>query len=149
MNSTLTLINIIRSDNKMVVKTLFKNRDFQDVINCGICHKEINQEAAIYQEGFNFGVLCPECYIINSKEDIELMSNMFLAFGGYFGMLRDPDYSIYEMLKELVRKIHENKKTTSSVEMKIRLLHMALLHGITPREFAELDNSLLKFMYQF
>lgn len=133
----------------MVVKSEFKNKDFHDLIYCGICHVEIKQEAAIFREGLHFGVICPECYIINSEEDIELMSNMFLAFGGYFGMLKDPDYSIYEMLKELVSKIHENKKTTSSVEMKIRLLHIALLHGISPREFAELDNTLLKFMYQF
>ena len=133
----------------MIVNSEVKNRDFQDLINCGICHREIKQEAAIFQEGFHLGVLCSECDVSNSKEDIELISNMFLAFGGYFGMLKDPDYSIYEMLKEIVNKIHENKKTTSSVEMKIRLLHIALLHGITPREFAELDNSLLKFMYQF
>ena len=133
----------------MVVSSEFKNRDFQDSINCGICHREIKQEAAIFQEGLNFGVICSECYINNSEEEIELMSNMFLAFGGYFGMLKDPNYSIYEMLKDLVRKIHNNKTTMSSVEMKIRLFHTALLHGITPREFAELDNSLLKFMYQF
>ena len=133
----------------MIVNSEFKNREFHDTLSCGICHRKIEQEAAIFQEGLHFGVVCSECYVNNSEEDIELMSNMFLAFGGYFGMLRDPDYSIYEMLKEIVNKIHENKKTTSSVEMKIRLLHIALLHGITPREFAELDNSLLKFMYQF
>ncbi len=133
----------------MVVSSEFKNRDFQDSINCGICHREIKHEAAIFQEGLNFGVICSECYINNSEEEIELISNMFLAFGGYFGMLKDPNYSIYEMLKDLVRKIHDNKTTISSVEMKIRLFHTALLHGITPWEFAELDNSLLKFMYQF
>ncbi|MBA7543779.1 hypothetical protein ES705_36119 [subsurface metagenome] len=133
----------------MIVSSEFKNKDFQDSVNCGICRREIIQEAAIFQEGLHFGVICSECYINNSEEDIELMSNMFLAFGGYFGMLRDPDYSIYEMLKDLVSKIHDNKNTMSSVEMKIRLFHTALLHGITPREFAELDDSLLKFMYQF
>jgi len=133
----------------MIVSSEFKNKDFQDSINCGICRMEIIQEAAIFQEGLHFGVICSKCYIDNSEEDIELMSNMFLAFGGYFGMLRDPDYSIYEMLKDLVSKIHDNKNTMSSVEMKIRLFHTALLHGITPREFAELDDSLLKFMYQF
>lgn len=133
----------------MIVSSEFKNKVFQDSVNCGICHREIKQEAGIFQEGLHFGVICSECYINNSEEDIELMSNMFLAFGGYFGMLRDPDYSIYEMLKDLVSKIHDNKNTMSSVEMKIRLFHTALLHGITPREFAELDDSLLKFMYQF
>ncbi|MFX1374721.1 MAG: hypothetical protein ACFFA0_02810 [Promethearchaeota archaeon] len=133
----------------MVVSSEFKNRVFQDSINCGICHKEIKQEAASFKEGLNFGVICPECYINNSEEEIELMSNMFLAFGGYFGMLRDPDFSIYEMLKDLISKIHDNKNTISSVEMKIRLFHTALLHGITPKEFAELDSSLLKFMYTF
>jgi len=94
-------------------------------------------------------VICTDCYANNSEEDIELMSNMFLAFGGYLGMLKDPDYSIYEMFKDLITKIHDNKNKKSSVEMKIRLFHTALLHGITPREFAELDNTILKFMYEF
>jgi len=133
----------------MVVSSEFNNRDFQDIFNCGICHREITQEAAIFQEGLHLGVICSECDVNNSKEDVELMSNMFLAFGGYFGMLRDPNYSIYEMLKELVSKIHDNKNTIKSVEMTIRLFHTALLHGITPSDFAELDNNLLKFMYQF
>ena len=133
----------------MVVSSEFKNKHFHHIIKCGICHKEITQEAAVYQEGLDIGVICPECYVNNTIEEIELMSNMFLAFGGYFGMLRDPDYTIYEMFKDLVSKIHDNKCSASSVEMKIRLFHTALLHGITPREFAELDNGLLKFMYQF
>ncbi|MFX0080623.1 MAG: hypothetical protein ACFE94_02620 [Candidatus Hodarchaeota archaeon] len=133
----------------MVVSSQFKNKGFHDILICGICHGEITQEAAIFQEGLHFGVICSECFVNNSENDIELMSNMFLAFGGFFGMLRDPDYSIYEMLKDLIGKIHDNKKSITSVEMKIRLLHIALLHGITPREFAELDNGLLKFMYQF
>lgn len=133
----------------MVVSLEFKNNYLHDTINCGICNRKIKHEAGIFQEGLNFGVICSECYANNSEEDIELMSNMFLAFGGYLGMLKDPDYSIYEMLKDLICKIHNNKNLVSSVEMKIRLFHTALLHGITPREFAELDNSLLKFMYQF
>ena len=133
----------------MVVRLEFKNKYLQDTIKCGICNRKIEHEATIFQEGLSFGVICSECYANNSEEDIELMSNMFLAFGGYLRMLKDPDYSIYEMLKDLIGKIHDNKTTVSSVEMKIRLFHTALLHGITPREFAEIDNSLLKFMYQF
>jgi len=133
----------------MVVRLEFKNNYVQDTIKCGICNRKIEHEAAIFQEGLNFGVVCSECYVNNSEEDIELMSNMFLAFGGYLGMLKDPDYSTYEMFKDLISKIHENKNTKSSIEMKIRLFHTALLHGITPREFAELAKSLLKFMYQF
>ncbi|MFX1280606.1 MAG: hypothetical protein ACFFA3_14610 [Promethearchaeota archaeon] len=133
----------------MVVSLKFKSKYFHDTVKCGICHREITQEAAAFQEGLNIGVLCPECYVNNTTEEIELMSNMFLAFGGYFGMLRDPDYSIYEMFKDLISKIHNNKSSATSIEMKIRLFHTALLHGITPREFAELDNGLLKFMYQF
>ena len=133
----------------MVVRLEFKNNGFHESIICGICHKEIKQEAASFQKGIKIGVVCPECYVKNTMEEIELMSNMFLAFGGYLGMLKDPDYSIYEMFKDLVSKIHNNKDSATSVEMKIRLFHTALLHGITPREFADLDKSLLKFMYQF
>ncbi|MFW9880625.1 MAG: hypothetical protein ACFFG0_46750, partial [Candidatus Thorarchaeota archaeon] len=93
----------------MVISSKFNNKYFLEMYHCGICHREITREAAIFQEGLHLGVICSVCDINNSNEDIELMSNMFLAFGGYFGMLRDPDYSIYEMLKELISKIQENK----------------------------------------
>ena len=117
--------------------------------SCGICHKKIKQGAAVYHEGFHFELICSHCYSINPDEDIELIANMFLAFGGYFGMLRDPVFPVNEMLKCFLKEIQANKGAMRSECLKIKLLHLALLHGATPEEFSMLDNDLLKYMYRF
>ncbi len=103
-------------------------------LECGICHGEIISSASIYQEGFNFGVVCKQCYVNNSPEDIELMANMFLAYGGYFGKLKNPDFSLYKLLDQIVSKV-ENKENVE--ELHIKYMHHALLNGVTPKQFIQ------------
>ncbi|MHA2038866.1 MAG: hypothetical protein ACW98X_20735 [Promethearchaeota archaeon] len=117
--------------------------------SCGICHRKINQGAATYHEGFRIEVICPHCYSRNSEKDIELITNMFLAFGGYFGMLRDPLFPVNEMLKCFLKEIQSSKGKIPTECLKIKLLHLGLLHGITPEEFSIIDNDLLRYMYQY
>jgi hypothetical protein len=123
--------------------------DSHSLESCGICHRKIYQGAAIYNEGFHIEVICPQCNSRNSEEEIELIANMLLAFGGYFGMLRDTLFPVNEMLKCFLKEIQTNKGTIPSECLKIKLLHLALLHGVTPKEFSLLDNELLKYMYRF
>lgn len=130
----------------MIVSTELESDSYSSEI-CGICHKKIRQGAATYHEGFHIEVICPHCYSRNSEKDIELIGNMFLAFGGHFGMLRDPLFPVNEMLKSFLKEIQANKGKIPTECLKIKLLHLALLHGITPEEFSFLDNGLLKFMY--
>lgn len=106
-----------------------------NVILCGICQAEITNEASIYQEGLHLGVVCTECYKNNSKKDLELMANMFFAYGGYFGKLKDDDFSVYKILKELTSEIKE--EDPSIEEINIKMMHRALLHGINPHQFVE------------
>jgi len=106
-----------------------------DVIICGICRTEITNEASIYQEGLHLGVVCAGCYKNNSKEDLELMANMFFAYGGYFGKLKDGNFSVYKVLKELTSEIQE--EVISIEEVNIRMMHRALLYGVTPHQFVE------------
>lgn len=106
-------------------------------LKCGICHREITRGATIYQEGFHFGVVCTECYKKNSEEDLELMANMFFAYGGYFGKLKGSNFSIYKALKEILDEFQVTKESISVEEVNIKMMHRALLHGITPREFVE------------
>lgn len=105
------------------------------VIICGICQAEISNEASIYQEGIHLGVVCADCYKNNSKEDLELMANMFFAYGGYFGKLKDSEFSVYKVLKALSTEIQEEK--LSIEEINIKMMHRALLHGVTPHQFVE------------
>lgn len=106
-----------------------------NVILCGICHAEITSEASIYQEGLHLGVVCADCYKNNSKEDLELMANMFFAYGGYFGKLKVGKFSVYKVLKELTSEIQEQE--TSIEEINIKMMHQALLYGVTPHQFVE------------
>ena len=67
----------------------------------GICRSHLGRGAKIFKEGLSFGVVCEDCYKNNSPEDLELMANLFMAFGGYFGKLKDLDYSLYKVLESL------------------------------------------------
>ncbi|MFX1312593.1 MAG: hypothetical protein ACFFHD_08285 [Promethearchaeota archaeon] len=106
-----------------------------NLIICGICRAEIANEASIYQEGLHLGVVCAECYKNNSKEDLELMANLFFAYGGYFGKLKDSKFSVYKVLKALNTEIQEEE--LSIEEINIKMMHRALLHGVTPYQFVE------------
>jgi len=103
-------------------------------IKCGICRKEFRKGASIYKKGLSFGVVCEECYNNNSSDDLELMANLFMAFGGYFGMRKDSDYSLYKALKTLTSG---NNANGSIIELNINLLHQALLHGVSPSQFRQ------------
>ncbi|KKL66132.1 hypothetical protein LCGC14_2148020 [marine sediment metagenome] len=115
--------------------------------NCGICHRKIKQETAIHHEEYHLGVICLQCYSKNSEEDIKLITNMFMVFGGYFGMLRDPHFPVNEMIKCLLKEIQINKGVLPLESLKLNLFHLALMHGFTPEEFNMLDNDLLKRGY--
>ncbi len=132
----------------MIVSKEMKS-DSHSLESCGICHRKIKQGATIYHEGSHIEVICPHCFSRNSEEDIKLITDMFLAFGGHFGMLRDPLFPVNEMLKCILSEIQANKGIMSSECLKIKLLHLGLLHGATPEEFSMLDNDLLKYMYRF
>ena len=105
-----------------------------DIVKCGICHTEIVSSASIYQEGFHFGLVCEECYKNNSPEDLELMANMFIAYGGYFGKLKIADFSLNKLLEQIVSKV-ENKENVE--ELHFTYMHHALLNGITPKQFVQ------------
>ena len=105
-----------------------------DGVRCGICRYNIEKGATIYQEGVNFGVVCEECYRNNSPEDLELMANLFLAYGGYFGMIKDSEYSLYKVLMSLTSGNNGNE---SILELNIKMLHQALLHGVGPHQFIQ------------
>ncbi|MFW9826705.1 MAG: hypothetical protein ACFFEY_03685 [Candidatus Thorarchaeota archaeon] len=103
-------------------------------IKCGICHTELQRGASIYQEGLSFGIVCEKCYKSNSSEDLELMANLFLAYGGYFGMKKRSEFSLYKEIKKLTSKIQPGKTSDNLINLNIKMLHRALLHGVTPQE---------------
>jgi hypothetical protein len=108
-----------------------------ELVKCGICRNEIKRGASIYQEGLTFGVVCEKCYKNNSQEDLELMANLFLAYGGYFGKLKEKKFSVYKTIKQLISKIQPGKEPDTLIEMNIKMMHQALLYGVTPQELIQ------------
>ena len=104
-------------------------------MNCGICSTEIKNRASIYHSGVYTRVICENCLKKFSSNDIELMVNLFTAFGGYFGKYKKPEYILYIILKELKEKSKYRENSFSAAEIKLQLLHKALLYGISPEKF--------------
>ncbi len=104
-------------------------------LKCGICRNQIGINVRIYQEGLNFGVVCPTCHENNSKEDIELMANMFLAFGGYFGILKKKRLSLVKTLETLINEVPIDNEFPTVGDINVKLLHRVFLHGIIPQQY--------------
>jgi len=105
-------------------------------VKCGICHASIFDRAQIYQAGINLGVVCCDCYKHFSEEDLEMMANMFIAYGGYFGMLKGSNFSL-KTLEYVLKNALKEKKTFTTEQINIRIIHKALLHGISPEEYIQ------------
>ncbi len=72
-------------------------------VKCGICRAEIEDSAQIYQAGIKHGVVCSDYYNQFSANDLEMMANMFIAYGGYFGILKDSDFSLLKTMENVLK----------------------------------------------
>jgi hypothetical protein len=106
-----------------------------DSVKCGICRSEILDRAQIYQAGIHLGVICVHCYKRFSSDDIELMANLFVAYGGYFGMLRSSLFTPIKILRKLITEAQAQNHQVSLEQINVRLLHKALLHGLSPEQY--------------
>ena len=106
---------------------------FTSKVRCAICHSEIKNHHQIYPTTLNSGVVCKICCQRFSKEDIEMISNMFLAYGGYFGQFKRDEFSIENLILKFAHKIDLEKDNLTLTN--IKLWYEILIHGITPKEF--------------
>ena len=122
---------------------MIKYRDhmINDQIRCAICHADINSTTPLFQSKVNYGIICPKCMLLFNQEEIDIAINLFIIYGGYYGQYKEEQFSIIEHLVEIVEDEGENLNL-ESVNMK--LLHLALIHGITPKEFNQSLELLLK-----
>ncbi|TFG28650.1 MAG: hypothetical protein EU532_04740 [Promethearchaeota archaeon] len=107
-------------------------------LKCAICHNDINDISLVHQPQLNLGVICTDCCEYFSKEDIRSMLELFLMYGGYFGQLRNQNFSLITELKK-INLFYSHDKSLSSdeiiLEVNSRLLHNALVHGIHPKDY--------------
>ena len=114
-----------------------------DHIKCVICHSDIKTYSNVYQSDVNFGIICNNCKKRFTKEDLELISSLFLAYGGFLGKFERSQFSIADVITDLSKEIAQNNNNLSLENLNIKALHKALVHGITPDEFVELLRSFL------
>ena len=102
-------------------------------IKCSICRADIKERHKIYQTRLKLGVICSSCRKRFSDEDIEMIVNIFFAFGGYFGKFDKSEFSIDDVIVEFAEQLDSKEVNLHSAN--IRMWHKVLTHGIVPEEF--------------
>ena len=97
----------------------------EKTLKCGICRADIVDKSFIYQSKSYGALICQDCCNMFSKEDIELILDLFIAYGGYF--------SLVSMLDKLEKK--DGHVTEPFEKLTVIFFHNALLHGISPQEY--------------
>ena len=111
-------------------------------IRCAICRADIIALKGTYQSSKFYGVICPKCAQKFSADDIELMAYLFFLYGGYYGKFEQGSFSITQSIKTISEQ--EGKDIDQNfLEINQRLMHDALLHGISPQELNKKLQSLL------
>ena len=89
----------------------------------------------MYQTSLKLGVVCGSCRKRFSDDDIEMIVNIFFAFGAHFGKFDKSEFSIDEVIVEFAEQLDSRALNLHSAN--VRMWHKVLTHGITPKEFLE------------
>jgi len=89
----------------------------------------------MYQTGLRLGVICRSCRKRFSDEDVEMIVNLFFAFGGYFGEFDKSEFSIDDVIVEFAEQLETRVVNLHSANVK--MWHKVLTRGVTPKEFLE------------
>ena len=104
-------------------------------LKCSICRADIKDRHKIYQSSLKLGIICNTCRWRFSVEDVEMIVNIFLAFGGFFGAYDRSKFSIKDIILEFALELDDRK--TNFHSQNVKMWHKVLTHGITPKEFLE------------
>ena len=121
----------------MLVSEHTKKKTTLSYIKCVLCRTDTKLGVKIKKIGSTFGTVCEECVKAFSDEEIELMHNMFNAFGGYFGKMSNSKELSYLKLEEIAKGYKEQNKNINNIENDIKTLHSAFLYGISPQQLVK------------
>ena len=121
----------------MIVSEFPKKRNSLSYIKCVLCRIDTKLDVKIKRIGNTFGTVCEECAKAFSDEEIELMHNMFTAFGGYYGKMSNSKELSYSKLEEIAKDYKEQYRDLNEVENEVKTLHSAFLHGISPQQLVK------------
>ncbi len=106
-------------------------------VKCRLCQADVKKASKIVRLGTGFGVICEDCYEEFNSNERELIYNMCIAFGGYFGKLRDEKTNNYQVIKSLAEQYNVSYQGTNLTSLDIRILHRAFLYGISPSQIVQ------------
>jgi len=121
----------------MIVSEFPKKRNTLSYIKCVLCRIDTKLDVKIKRIGNTFGTVCEECAKAFSDEEIELMHNMFTAFGGYYGKMSNSKELSYSKLEEIAKDYKEQYRDINEVENDVKTLHSAFLYGISPQQLVK------------
>jgi len=121
----------------MIVSEFPKKRNTLSYIKCVLCRIDTKLDAKIKRIGNTFGTVCEECAKAFNDEEIELMHNMFTAFGGYYGKMSNSKELSYSKLEEIAKDYKEQYRDINDVENDVKTLHSAFLYGISPQQLVK------------
>ncbi len=121
----------------MIVSEFPKKRSTLSYIKCVLCRNDTKLDVKIKKIGNTFGTVCEECAKAFSDEEIELMHNMFTAFGGYYGKMSNSKELSYSKLEEIAKDYKEQYRDINDVENDVKTLHSAFLYGISPQQLVK------------
>ncbi len=102
-------------------------------IRCSICRVDIKDRHELYQSSLKIGVICKTCRDRFSEEDVEMIVNLFFAFGGYFGQFDKSEFSIDDLVLEFAEQLDAGNSTFHL--QNVKMWHKILTHGISPKDF--------------
>ena len=106
-------------------------RKENSALKCVICRSVILDLTKIVQSRLNFSLICGKCIEKFPEDDLELMSNMFIAYGGYYGQISTFKFSLDNLIYAFIK----DGERLDFKELNIKLLHKALLYGVSPKQF--------------
>ena len=106
-------------------------------VKCKLCQANVKKTSQIVKLGTNYGVICSDCAEEFSHADRELIYNMCLAFGGYYGKLRTQTTNNYKIIKSLGELYQIKNGAISITSLDVRILHQAFLYGISPTQIVQ------------
>ena len=121
----------------MITPELIIEKKKVGAVECAICRSCESAEVKIKRLGRSFGVVCRDCSEEFSDEDLELMHNMFTAFGGHFGKLGASKEEKFKKLEEIARIYDKEGKEAASVKSDVKTMHRAFLYGIPPVQLVQ------------
>ena len=121
----------------MTIQEVVKKKGNLPKVPCSICRADTFRQPSIMKLGYEYGLVCGQCAKHFSLEEIELMHNMFTAFGGHFGLLKQGKSSKYKVITKLIDEFGMPNGNAKPSELDVKILHKALLFGITPRQLLQ------------